>query len=61
MFGLKIKKLGQLEKELSNDGWLVAQGNSKLIFECKAEKKWSEAMKSIGINPDFLSLNSGKC
>ena len=52
---------GQLEEELSNDGWLVAPGNSKLIFECKAEKKWSEAIKSIGINPDFLSLNSGKC
>ena len=52
---------GQLEEELSNDGWLVAPGNSKLIFECKTEKKWNEAMKSIGINPNFLSLNSGKC
>ena len=52
---------GQLEEELLNDGWLVAPGNSKLIFECKAEKKWGEAIKSIGINPDFLSLNSGKC
>ena len=50
---------GQFEEELLNDGWLVAPGSSKLIFECKAEKKWSEAMKSIGINPDFLSLNSG--
>ena len=52
---------GQLEEELLNDGWLVAPGSSKLIFECKAEKKWSEAMKSIGINPNFLSSNSGKC
>ena len=52
---------GQLEEELSNDGWLVAPGNSKLIFECKAEKKWSEAIKSIGVNPGFLNLNSGKC
>ena len=52
---------GQLEEELSNDGWLIAPGDSKLIFECKAEKKWGEAIKSIGINPDFLSLNSGKC
>ena len=52
---------GQLEEELLNDGWLVAPGNSKLIFECKAERKWREAIKSLGINPDFLNLNSGKC
>ena len=52
---------GQLEKELTNDGWLVAPGDSKLIFECKAEKKWTKAIKSIGINPDFLSANSGEC
>ena len=52
---------GQLEEELSNDGWLIAPGDSKLIFECKAEKKWVEAIKSIGINPNFLNLNSGKC
>ena len=52
---------GQLEDELSHDGWLVAPGNSKLIFECKAEKKWSEAIKSIGINPNFLSSAPGKC
>ena len=52
---------GQLEEELLNYGWLVAPGNSKLIFECKAEKKWSEAIKSIGINPNFLSSVHGKC
>jgi len=52
---------GQLEDELLNEGWLVAPGNSKLIFECKAEKKWSEAIKSIGINPNFLSSVAGKC
>ena len=52
---------GQLEKELTNDGWLIAPGNSSLIFECKTERKWSQAIKSIGINPDFLSSNAGKC
>ncbi|MBK47740.1 MAG: hypothetical protein CMI94_01765 [Pelagibacteraceae bacterium] len=52
---------GQLENELNDNGWLVAPGDSKLIFECKAEKKWREAIKSIGINPDFLNSNSGKC
>ena len=52
---------GQLEKELTNNGWLVAPGNSKLIFECEVEKKWVTALKSIGINPNFLNSNSGKC
>ena len=52
---------GQLEEELTQDGWLVAPGDSNLIFECKAEKKWEEAIKSIGINPDFLNSSSGKC
>tara|TARA_Y100000590_G_scaffold403760_1_gene490716 strand:- start:7035 stop:7601 length:567 start_codon:yes stop_codon:yes gene_type:complete len=52
---------GQLENELLNDGWLVAPGDSKLIFECDIKNKWNVAIKSLGINPNFLTLNSGKC
>ena len=52
---------GQLEEEISNDGWLIAPGDSKLIFECKVENKWSEAIKSIGVDPNLLSSTSGKC
>ena len=52
---------GQLEKELSNNGWLIAPGNSNLIFECDIKNKWNEAMKSIGINPNFLNSKSGSC
>ena len=52
---------GQLEEELTNDGWLIAPGNSSLIFECEIKNKWKEAMKSIGINPNFLNSKSGSC
>lgn len=52
---------GQLEFEISNDGWLVAPGDPKLIFECEINKRWSEAIKSIGINPNFINTKSGNC
>jgi len=52
---------GQLESEISQNGWLVTSGNPELIFECKIEERWSQAIKSIGINPDLLSSESGNC
>jgi len=52
---------GQLETEISNNGWLVAPGDSKLIFECKIEDRWNKAIKSIGVDPNFLDFKSGNC
>ena len=52
---------GQLESEISDNGWLVAPGDPKLIFECKIEERWHKAIKSIGVNPGLLNLESGNC
>ena len=52
---------GQLESEISKNGWLVAPGNPELIFKCKIEERWNKAFKSIGINPNLLNSESGNC
>ena len=52
---------GQLESEISQNGWLVAPGNSELIFECKIEERWKQAIKSIGFDPNLLNSESGNC
>ena len=52
---------GQLESEISDNGWLVAPGDPKIIFECKIEEKWNKAIKSIGVNPGLLNRESGNC
>ena len=52
---------GQLESEISKNGWLVAPGNPELIFKCRIEERWNKAIKSIGINPNLLNSESGNC
>ncbi len=50
---------GQLEKELSDNGWLVVDANEHLIFNAPVDEKWRTAMASIGVNPAALALECG--
>lgn len=50
---------GQLEKEIVHNGWLTASATPDLIFETSAASKWSEAIKSLGIDPLGLSATAG--
>ena len=52
---------GQLELEISNNGWFVAPGNAKLIFDCRIEDRWYKAIKSMGFDPNFLNIETGNC
>lgn len=51
---------GQLERELGENGWLVAQATPQLIFETDTADKWAEALKSIGVDPLTLSAAAGR-
>ncbi|MEM9637043.1 MAG: YqgE/AlgH family protein [Pseudomonadota bacterium] len=51
---------GQLEAEIARNGWLTAEATTKLIFDTPAAKKWSKALKSLGIDPLGLSSSAGR-
>lgn len=50
---------GQLEGELTQNGWSVASGEPDWIFELPREDKWSGAWRSQGIDPGQLSTGFG--
>jgi putative transcriptional regulator len=46
---------GQLEKEISANGWLVAELGTDIIFKLPSFEKWSAALGVLGISPALLS------
>lgn len=51
---------GQLEREIKDNGWLMAAATQQLIFETPNADKWAEALKSIGVDPLTLSAAAGR-
>lgn len=50
---------GQLEAEISDNGWLTAEADSDLVFNTPDEDKWEAALKSLGIDALLLSASAG--
>ncbi|MCB9982626.1 MAG: YqgE/AlgH family protein [Rhodospirillales bacterium] len=51
---------GQLESELQQNTWLVADPDPNLIFEDKPQEKWTHAMNKLGLDPAMLSGEMGR-
>lgn len=51
---------GQLEGEIAQNGWLVGDPTSSLVFEAEDERKWDLAMSGLGIDPLSLSVAAGR-
>lgn len=51
---------GQLDQELQQNAWLVADADPALVFDCDTEKKWERALKTLGIDPLMLSSAGGR-
>lgn len=49
----------QLEDEIKNNVWLIADANLDLVFNTKDEDKWQAAIKSLGFDVIQLSPVSG--
>ncbi len=45
---------GQLERELQDNSWLVAQGDADLIFRTPASQRWKRAAGFVGIDMSQL-------
>lgn len=50
---------GQLEDEIRDNGWLIADANQKLVFSGDHDGKWTAAMEAVGIDPRMLSSEGG--
>jgi putative transcriptional regulator len=50
---------GQLEGEIRDNGWLTCDADEELIFGLPDARKWTSALKSIGVDPVSLSATAG--
>ena len=50
---------GQLESELTQNGWSIAEGTPDWLFETGAGDKWEMAWQAQGIDPTRLSSGFG--
>ncbi len=51
---------GQLDKEIQQNAWLVADPDPELIFISSPEEKWTEAIRKLGVDPGMLSGEAGR-
>ena len=51
---------GQLEKEILEDSWLVANPDPELVFSESYSDKYSLSLKLLGIENAYFSSGSGK-
>jgi putative transcriptional regulator len=50
---------GQLEDELSRNGWLTVGADPKIIFDIPIEKRYESALSLLGIDLRMLSQEAG--
>ena len=50
---------GQLEAEIIQNSWMTLSVDNSFLFDDEVSKKWNQAYKLIGIDPNNLSINSG--
>lgn len=50
---------GQLADEIRGNSWLTIPYNESLLFDVPAHDKWRVALGTLGIAPEFLSMEAG--
>ena len=51
---------GQLEREISENSWLVTAADDQLLFSDDLSNKWAAALNDMGIDPSCLSQDGGE-
>ena len=51
---------GQLEDEISMNGWLTTDASPKLVFDVPDDEKWEAALATLGVDPLTLSADAGR-
>lgn len=50
---------GQLEEEISRNGWLTVDAASDIIFDTPVEQRYDKALSLLGVNRSFLMSEAG--
>lgn len=50
---------GQLEDEISRNGWLTVQARPEIIFETPVEQRYDKALSLLGVDRGFLMGEAG--
>jgi len=50
---------GQLEHEIMRNSWMSLSVDNSFLFDDEVSRKWSQAYKLMGIDPNSLSFQSG--
>jgi putative transcriptional regulator len=50
---------GQLDEELAQSAWLMADVDLDLVFDVPAERMWETAIRRLGADPSTLSTSHG--
>ncbi|MEZ5686870.1 MAG: YqgE/AlgH family protein [Paracoccaceae bacterium] len=50
---------GQLDREILDNGWLIADGDAALALDGDYQTKWMRALEAMGIDPRTLSASAG--
>jgi putative transcriptional regulator len=51
---------GQLDQEIQDNAWLVADADPDVVFGAPPDEKWDRTIKMLGINPAMLSGDAGR-
>lgn len=50
---------GQLEEEISRNGWLTVGADTRVLFDLPIEERYTAAIKLLGIDPLMLASEAG--
>jgi putative transcriptional regulator len=50
---------GQLEDEISRNGWLTVAADPRILFDLPVDERYSAAMKLLGFDPLMLTSEAG--
>jgi len=50
---------GQLESEIQANGWLTCPGDAELVFDPRADEKYTLVLDRMGVDPSFLVNQTG--
>ena len=52
-------RAGQLEEEISRNGWITVDAQADIIFDTPVEQRYSKALSLLGIDPGNLMQGAG--
>jgi putative transcriptional regulator len=51
---------GQLESELAQNAWLIADPDNAIVFDEDFEQKWARAIRRLGVEPSQIMGEAGR-